>query len=221
MANGPHPTVHESLNVYTTKIPGAELALKTLPPGAMLAIITPKHDGKALAGAGWAELYGEVRPRSSDVEISRGAKDSKKASIDAAAFEPDAKSLALLRGVRLAREDLRHAGGAYDLEQVCTMMHGVSRQAIDKRVRDGTLFAVPGPNNRRRYPTVQFTADGELVEGLRDVSAALPSRNPWLMLNFLVNPDPRLQDRRPIDLLKAGEVGSVIESARRFGEQGA
>jgi hypothetical protein len=88
-------------------------------------------------------------------------------------------------------------------------------------VREGKLLAIPGPNNRRRYPTVQFNPDGVVVDGLREVRDALPSRSPWMMLNFLVNPDARLQQRRPIDLLKAGEVGSVIEAAKRLGEQGA
>ena len=98
---------------------------------------------------------------------------------------------------------------------------GVSRQAVEKRVREGSLLAVPGPSNRRRFPTVQFTDDGEVVEGLREVRQALPFRNPWAVLNFLVNPDDRLGGRRPIDALKAGETDEVVEAARRIGQQGA
>jgi hypothetical protein len=143
------------------------------------------------------------------------------ATLKRQAYEPDARSRALLHGIAIAERDLRAAGGAFDLDEVRTLLHGVSRQAIEKRVRDGSILAVPGPGNRRRYPAAQFMPDGSVAKGLRAVRDALPSRNPWLALNFLVNPDPRLQERRPIDLLKAGEVTAVVESAGRMAEQGA
>jgi hypothetical protein len=143
------------------------------------------------------------------------------AAINQQAFEPDARAQALLEGVRIAQEDLRKAGGAYDLAQVRTLMQGVSRQAVDKRVQEGSLLAVPGPNNRRSYPTLQFNRDGTIVEGLKAVFAALPTSNPWTILNFLAHPDDRLQGRKPIDVLKAGSVELVVEAARRLGQQGA
>jgi hypothetical protein len=142
-------------------------------------------------------------------------------AINQKAFEPDARAQALLEGVRIAQEDLRKAGGAYDLEQVRTLMQGVSRQAVDKRVQEGSLLAVPGPSNRRSYPTLQFNRDGTIVEGLKAVCAALPTNNPWTILNFLAHPDDRLQGRKPIDVLKAGNVELVLEAARRLGQQGA
>jgi hypothetical protein len=141
-------------------------------------------------------------------------------AINQKAFEPDARAQALLEGVRIAQEDLRKAGGAYDLAQVRTLMQGVSRQAVDKRVQEGSLLAVPGPSNRRSYPTLQFNPDGTIVEGLKAVCAALPTNNPWTILNFLAHPDDRLQGRKPIDVLKAGNVELVVEAARRLGQQG-
>ncbi len=146
---------------------------------------------------------------------------AKTAVVDKSAFEPDARARALLRGVKIAQEDLRNAGGAYDLEEVRTLMRGVSRQRIDRRVREGTLLAVPGPSNRRRYPTVQFNRDGTVVAGLKEVCDALPTKNPWSVLNFLVSPESRLDGRKPIDLLKTGEVEIVVKAARRMGQQGA
>ena len=146
---------------------------------------------------------------------------AREAVINQAAFEPDARSLAILEGVRIAQEDLREAGGAYDLDQVRTLMRGVSRQAIDKRVKEGSLLAVPGPSNRRSYPTLQFNPDGTVVDGLKAVSEALPTSNPWTILNFLAQPDDRLRGRKPIDVLKEGKIDLVVETARRMGQQGA
>ena len=140
--------------------------------------------------------------------------------VNKAAFEPDARSKALLQGVRIAEQDLREAGGAYNLEQVRTLMHGISRQRVDRRVQERTLLAVAGPSNRRLYPTIQFNHDGSVVDGLKPVLEALPTRNVWAALNFLSRPDHRLAGRKPIDLLRQGEVAIVVEAARRVAEQG-
>lgn len=136
--------------------------------------------------------------------------------INREAFKPDARSQALLEGGRIAQEDLREAGGAYDLDQVRTLMQGVSRQAIDKRVREGSLISVPGPSNRRSYPTLQFDRDGTVVAGLKAVREALPANNTWAVLNFLAQPDDRLGGRRPIDVLKAG-CGTGCRSGAQAG----
>lgn len=141
--------------------------------------------------------------------------------VDEKAFMPDARALAILEGVRIAQENLRQAGGAYDLDQVRTLLRGISRQAIDKRVQDGSLLAVPGPSAHRSFPTLQFNPDGTLVEGLKSVREALPTTNPWTVLNFLTQPESRLDGRKPIDLLKQGEVDLVVEAARRMAQQGA
>ena len=141
--------------------------------------------------------------------------------LDASAWLPGPRARAILRGVKIAREDLRASGGAYDLEQVRDLLHGVSRQSIDKRVGEGGLLAVPGPGNKRYYPAVQFTDDGEIVEGLKQALTALPTKSGFAALNFLIHPDERLGGRKPIDMLKAGEIDPVVEAARRVGEQGA
>jgi hypothetical protein len=140
---------------------------------------------------------------------------------DPSAFIPGARARALLRGVTRAQEDLKASGGAFDLDSVRTLLNGVTRQGVEKRVREGGLLAVPGPGNRRYYPAAQFGDDGAPLPGLRDVLAALPSRNGFAALNFLVRPDARLGGRRPIDLMKAGETAPVVEAARTMGEAGA
>ena len=137
------------------------------------------------------------------------------------AFEPSARAKALLEGTRIRDQDLRAAGGAYTLRQVQALLHGVSRQAIDKRVRERSLLAVPGPSNRRSFPTLQFMDDGSIVDGLKDVLNGLPTKNAWTILNFLARPDDRLDGRKPIDVLKAGKTALAVEAARRVAQQGA
>ncbi len=141
--------------------------------------------------------------------------------ISEAAFAPSSRAKAVLRGVEIAREDLRSSGGTYDLEQVRSLLHGESRESVDARVRGGSLLAVPGPRNERYYPVVQFKGNGEVIEGLSAVQEALPTKNGFAVLNFLIHPDERLDGRKPIDLLRAGEVGLAVEAARRYAELGA
>lgn len=148
-------------------------------------------------------------------EVSNGS-DSR---FESEAYAPSSRARALLRGRQIAKNDLLAAGGAYDLAEVQTMLNDVSRQAIEKRVKEGSLLAIPGPNNRRRYPVMQFTQEG-VVPGIKDVQGALPTRNPWAILNFFVQPDPHLDGQKPIDVLREGKVDLVIAAARSMGSQG-
>jgi len=132
---------------------------------------------------------------------------------------PSARAVALLRGKKIAEADLAANEGAFSLQQVVDFL-GISRQAIDRKVRENALIAVLGPHGRRRYPVAQFDDHG-IVPGLEDVLNSLPSKNDWFRLNFLVNEDARLGGRRPIDVLKAGDVEGVIKAAKAVGVQGA
>lgn len=136
------------------------------------------------------------------------------------AYEAGPRARALLAGIRAAERDLRASGGAFTLDEVREVLRGVSRQRVEQRVREGSLLAVPGPSNHRRYPAAQFGADGEVVAGLAEVTSALPTKNPWAILNFLVNPDVALDGRRPIDLLSHNDVEPVVAAARSLGTAG-
>lgn len=221
----PSKTPRDSLNGVMTMFliradPRQALATLTLPADCQIAIVSSKPESvrKLKQEIGYrAERVVEVLERRAG-----SSKDSKsKLAVDNTAFEPDARSRALLKGIQIAQEDLRDAGGTYDLHEVRTMMRGVSRQAVNKRVKEGSLIAVPGQGNHRCYPTVQFMQDGTIVPGLKAVREALQTTNPWMVLNFLIHPDDRLSAQKPIDLLKAGKVSSVIEAAKRHGEQRA
>ena len=190
-----------------------------LPAGAHVAIVS----GKPESVSAIRKSVGRRVARVTEVveRVPRPTQVEREALVDKTAFEPDARSRAMLEGVRIAQQDLRDAGGAYDLDEVRTLMRGVSRQAIDKRVQDGSLLAVPGPSNRRSYPTLQFNRDGTVVAGLKAVREALQTSNSWTVLNFLSHPDVRLGNRRAIELLRSGQLDLVLEAARRHGEQGA
>lgn len=144
-----------------------------------------------------------------------------KRAVAAEAYEPSARAKAVLRGIAHAEEDLKAAGGTYEVDEVRALLRNVSRQAVDKKVADGSLLAVPGPSGRRRFPAAQFADDGSVIKGLKEVQSALGFTSKWSVLNFLVNGHDLLGNERPIDALRRGEVGRVVEAAKRSGVHGA
>lgn len=166
--------------------------------------------------------FKQVARKSSALKDPLGRKPAAgNASVPPKAFEPDAKAKALLAGVRISEQILEEAGGAFELKDVILLLNNVSRQAVDRRVQDNNLLAVPGPGNRRWYPTLQFTDQRQIVDGLKPVLDALPTDNPWVALSFLSQPNDQLAGDVPIKLLKSGEIDRVVRAARGLSEPGA
>jgi hypothetical protein len=98
---------------------------------------------------------------------------------------------------------------------------GISRQAIDKRRRNGALLALPAGKDYR-YPAWQF-AGGAALPGLKDVLRTLGDIGPWTTYRFFTSPSFTLGGRTPADTLKSkAALGRVLQAAERFaaGEQG-
>lgn len=202
--------------VYAYEIEGNDLkghGKVLLPADSNLVIVSRKRYPRS--------KFGNFKIKREVVGLWKKQGTPPTAEVSSEAFLPDAKARALLRGIGLIEEDLRSSGGAYTLAEVQRLMRGISRQAVNNRVRDGSILAVPGPSNRASYPVVQFLKDGMPVDGLKEVRQALKTESSWILLNFLVNDEPKLDGRKPIDLLKAGELEPVVELARRVGVQGA
>lgn len=126
---------------------------------------------------------------------------------------------ARLRGARARNALLMSAGGSLSVETVATML-GVSNEAVRKRLRTRTLIGVKGA---RGYlvPAIQFEEGRELA-GLRQVLKVMPVESPWMRLNWLLSPEPRLDHDKPVDVLRGGgRVEEVIQAAELYGDQGA
>lgn len=164
-------------------------------------------------GAALAEVQAAVAA-SSGVAVSKHAAD-----------RLSVRARTLLRGIEIQEADLVKSGGAYELGEVEALLR-VTRQRVHQLVQQGDVLAVPGPGNRARYPSVQFHVDPRYgravpVAGIGAVREALGTGNPWMVLNFLVNPAPRLGGERPIDLLYAGKAEQVLPAAAAFGDMGS
>ena len=131
----------------------------------------------------------------------------------------DPLNAARLRAVQARQELLNAEGGVLSGEAVAARL-GVTRQAVDKRRRAGTLLAVDTGRRGHLYPAWQLNETGALF-GLSSVLKELADHPPWARMHFFLTGDRRLGGRTPLVALRAGAVDEVRRAARNYGEHGA
>lgn len=133
--------------------------------------------------------------------------------------ETDPLASAKLRGVEAQQKLLKAGGGVLSAEEAGELL-GISRQAVDKRRRQGQLLGLTQGRRGYAYPAWQFEK-GRALSNLGNVLEILRNHDPWMQLAFFLNPNDRLAGASPADVLRAGDVERVISAAQAYGEQGA
>lgn len=108
---------------------------------------------------------------------------------DNASSELDPLASLIARGAEQKLELLKQAGGGLSASDVSRLLH-ISRQAVDKRRREGKLLAVPRGSDYA-YPACQF-GDDRVVPGLPEILATRKVNHPWATLAFLVTTEDEL-----------------------------
>lgn len=132
----------------------------------------------------------------------------------------DPLAIARLRGKVAMHEVLGQEGGALTASQVGEVL-GISRQAVDKRRKGGQLLALSLPRRGLLYPAWQFRETGAPLGGFVEVLDALSDHDPWAQARFFLDGTDRLGGKRPLDVLRDGDLEAVLDAARAFGEHGA
>jgi hypothetical protein len=117
---------------------------------------------------------------------------------------------------------LKQAGGKLTLTESARLL-GVSRQALHKRIKTGSVLAMMAKGATGSpilvLPHAQFVSlNGryEVVPGLPDLLRLFENSGEWSALQFLVEPDPNLAGRKPLDVLVDGHVNDVLAAARAY-----
>jgi len=128
---------------------------------------------------------------------------------------------ARLRGVQARRGLLGAEGGAVSSGQAAELL-GITPQAVDKRRRAGKLLALP-VGRAYLYPVWQFDERGRggVLAGLEEVLGSFGVEDAWMRASYFLRKNGRLDDKRPLDALRDGEIESVERAARAYGEHGA
>ena len=135
------------------------------------------------------------------------------------AVQVDPLAAARLRGIDRQRNLLEMGGGTYTAEEVGEILD-ISRQAVDKRRREGKLIGLTRGRRGYAYPAWQFE-NGRTMQYLEDVLDVLRKDDPWMQVAFFLNKNMRLQNRTPLEVLKKGQVDAVREAAASYGEHEA
>ena len=108
--------------------------------------------------------------------------------------------------------------GALTAPQTAKLL-GVSRQTPLNRVRENTLLAVLD-RGAYRFPIWQFDPQGEggVLPGLANVLDALEPQQPFAKLVWLRRPNPTLEGREPLDLLRDRELEPALDAAHAAAE---
>ena len=131
----------------------------------------------------------------------------------------DSLAAARLRGAQKQHSLLEASGGTLSAEQAAEVL-GISRQAVDKRRRQGRLIGLTLGRRGYAYPPWQFE-NGRTLTHLEEVLDLLNAHDPWMQLSFFLNANDRLNGKSPLDALRQGQLESVQLAARSFGEHGA
>jgi len=123
---------------------------------------------------------------------------------------------AMARG-NVAREVMKsQEGGSLSAEQAGARL-GISKAAILKRFQKGQLLGWrEAKQNAVRFPVWQFTED-DIVPGLTEVLAVFKGAaeiDDWAKIVFFLTALSSMDGKRPLDLLRAGELQRVIWAAQ-------
>lgn len=125
----------------------------------------------------------------------------------------DPLALARIGGLRAKQQLLTAEGGTCTAEQMAQLL-GISRQAVDKRRRKGTLIGVSLGRRGYAYPVWQVGLDG-----LDLVLQALGDLGPWGQLTFMLAGNTLLDGETALAVLRRGELNRVLLAADMLGEQ--
>ncbi|MDJ0658990.1 MAG: hypothetical protein QNJ42_05805 [Crocosphaera sp.] len=119
------------------------------------------------------------------------------------------------RGLKIKKQLLEAEGGCAKSKKISETL-GMSPQVIDQRRQQGKLMGFSNEKGKYIYPLWQFTNKGETINGLEEVLEKLQDFDPWMQIAFFLNPNVRLNDKTPLEMLRMGEIEPVINSAIAF-----
>ena len=127
----------------------------------------------------------------------------------------DPLAKAKLRGLKLKQQLIEAEGGCASSEEIAEIL-GISRQAINQRRQRGKLIGLSRGKGKYVYPLWQFTDTGKTLAGLEAVLEKLLEVDPWTQVTFFLNPNLRLENKTPLEVLRRGKVEPVVKSAAAF-----
>jgi hypothetical protein len=135
-----------------------------------------------------------------------------KASKEEAAFDPGEA------GRKLVLQMQEAEGGAWSGQQLMEKFN-LAPAALHKRRKEYRIVSWRDAKSRFYYPQWQFTPAGALLAGIQEVLQTFRSADEWRVMRYFLAPRHELDDRTPLELLRAGEVDNVVAHAKAHAEE--
>lgn len=128
---------------------------------------------------------------------------------------------ARVRGLEVRQQLAEAEGGSLSSDDAARLL-GISKPAVLKRLSGGRLVAWREERlQAARFPRWQFNDYGQVLPGLEAVLAVLnqdPRLDAWGKILFFLHEKPSLGNRRPLDLLREGNLSEVQLAAQAYAE---
>lgn len=136
--------------------------------------------------------------------------------------ESEAFNRVRLRSVGVEEEILAEEGGALSDADFAKRLRLKSRQTVHNYRDSDKIFAITRGARNYVYPALQIH-EGALLPGLTEVLRTLRAakHSPMGILLFFLTPAEALDDKRPLDLLRRGEIDEAVLHAERYGVIGS
>jgi hypothetical protein len=116
------------------------------------------------------------------------------------------------KGARMVAEMQNAEGGAWSGSELAQHFK-LSAAVLHRRRREYRIIYWRDAQHDYFYPKWQFNEAGALLPGIQDVLQLFQSQDEWRVMRYFLGSRKQLGDRRPLDLLRAGEVEAVIKHA--------
>ncbi len=125
-----------------------------------------------------------------------------------------------LRSLGAERDLLAEEGGTVSDAAFAKLLGVKSRQTVHNYREAGKIVAVGRGSRNFEYPVWQVR-NGELLPGIETFVHILRAKtSPIGIVIFFLTPAEALEGKRPLDLLRKGNVEDVLDHAHRYGDIG-
>ncbi len=121
-------------------------------------------------------------------------------------------------GKRLAEELKEVEGGAWSGAEL-QARYGLTSAVLCRRRKEYRILYWRDARHEFHYPRWQFTHTGALLPGIQEVLQLFASADEWRVMSYFLGKRQQLGDRRPLDLLRAGEQDEVVNHAKLHADE--
>ncbi len=121
-------------------------------------------------------------------------------------------------GQRLVEELQAGEGGAWLGSELQARFH-LTPATLHRRRKEHRIIYWRDARHQFHYPRWQFTPVGALLPGVQEVLQIFRSEDEWGVMSYFLGQRRQLGDRRPVDLLRAGEKDKVVAHAKLHADE--